>query len=1417
MTERIEQDIHELPLADIGYQRLEPRQVLSASFMLVGGELILDGFDPNQDVTLSQENAFINGASRDAYVFELANGSWTGTSSPLVEVESSGTGTNNRLEVATSNFGGAALGRISLDGQTANGSSIQLFQNSSQVQIETLTVSNIQNVDQSLSLRTQGDVLASNLSIIDSNPSDLLTVAADISLETNGSLIVTGLIENQMQDASADVLLTATGINGDVELLADVSTAQGSVTIVADDSVLIRPAVEVSAQSNGDVSIIGGADGLVGDSGDIVRMDDGSSVRVNTGIARLITSTGSDIFLSEVVSQNTNNAILIDSGNDIFDNTAAEDANLVAQQGRIRLISLGDAGQPSAQDLNIDSESLQFDTGGSIFLTDIAGGLNIDAFSRTDGGGQVQTNDFLMITANVDTGDTTRFAAGNSNNENDDLSIIDATIRLNNPVSSTLTFEAGDDIIFDGGQIQTAGFGLAQANHTVNLVADSEGSIDADRGSITNTPGTNFSVVTSELNLSAHQGIGHSLPAISSDFRINVDQLTANNTGTGDINILERDNIELVNIETADGKILVTAGNNIDAVRVVSGETETTEDNRDDVQLISNNGTINVQTVLSADNLLISAVAGNIVDNSTSNIAAESDAVLLARDAIELVDQSNDALRVGGNVSVIATTVSIGEDGEIAGDSVATNVQMGSLTFDANAVTIIEDDATLLTGVNSAENLYLASSQLIENQANTELVVNNHAQLNAPAIRIGEQTNDNIQLGTIGVVADNAYLGLNSSVEINGRAPDTLPSQFGTVASHGTAVTQTLFIDSTSSVVQNVGSLNANEIGIRSGEHVHLANVAVTNSVIAIDSVTAADLTDAGLINSLNQLSAVENSEVRILPQSIAINHEGQLNIDTVSAPLVPGSIPATDVVGFAASNGSILATANDEILLNQNVIASSNRADPQVTIYSRSGSTTAPAIEFLGGDLIVNGPTNQGLVNAVQTTATFFDSEGFVFRGTTELLVLNPDGSANQDIVLEYGHAGETGYRVGIVWDDQNQPGAPVEVINTYVADPNVATEAYDDRLYTDNPSTLLQLGGNEGGRETVSKVGAYSKDNIIAHSDQPNVFSTITVRNDQDVNLFSGSLDSSSDEFNANALNEVSQTLKAELDSPKRFAPNLPSINEINPIETKPTIDFPLTSNSPETSTSFVFSRNVQPFESGDLKWVQVDVPIIELEEVGDEIRLKDPTKIFSPTKDADVNDLDDEIGENEVEKIIQEIETDQEAESGYWYKVFKDYENRDDELFFYHYKTGEQTDSADTNEELDPEKSPDTVKSERSPESQEKSQPEYPDSDFEDSPGRESDFQPLEIENESTSDQSDTPPTRSSTLTAGCLLLAAQWLQKNKNPIADKNTTGTRKASDKPATAKAPESSVEPETPKQPIKFGRLARLKRKIRKA
>jgi len=800
--------------------------------------------------------------------------------------------------------------------------------------------------------------------------------------------------------------------------------------------------------------------------------------------------------------------------------------------------------------------------------------------------------------------------------------------------------------------------------------------------------------------------------------------LVASNTGSGDIRIEEANAIELASVQTVDGTVSVIAAGDIEANNVLSGETESTEDNNDDVELVSTFGSISVSTISSADELSLTAL-GTITDNPNSQITSASDAILNAGSLIELADNPGDILQLDGNVSFAANTINVGVDSQAAGNVSPTgaSVEFQSLTLNGITATVVEDDSTSLIGTSQVNDLYLVSGNEITNGPNAGLTVTGQAQFTAANnIVLGNQANDTIDITTAGFVATNVHIETDADLTIDASAPDPSPTAIG---SRGTEIAQTLFVASTGSVTQAIGDLNALSIGVQADEHVHLASVSANNQAISISAGTAAALTDANQISELDSLASLLNSEVNAqLDQSIAIKHQGILNSTTVSSHLGLSSVS-----GLTTSDGSVFASAVQEINLIDDISASSNTQDPQVTVYSESGTETSPGVQFVGGTIEVNGPANFGLVNGNQTFANFFDANGDPLAGTSTLLLLNTDGSADQDIVAEYGRTGEAGYRVGIVWDSQNQPGQPVETINTFVSDPLVASEAYEDAVFQNNPNLILQIGGNEGGQETFSKTENYSAAAIVLHQDNPNVFSEVTVRNDQNINLFTGSLETAT-----NSLNETSQTIFAELDAPRGFAPDLPTINMINPIPLRTAVELPLGSTTPDSSSGFSFSRDVQPFESGELRWVQVQIPLTELEELDGEVRLKDPSKIFGKNEDSEINDLDDEIGENEVEKIIEVIETNEESEAGYWYKVFKDYRNRDDELFFYHFKTGEpqEIDVAPEDAQSDDAGSPDT-QPEAESESNEGRQRDLPNSDFSSTLKFESDpsepIQPLE----------------------------------------------------------------------------------------
>ena len=684
-----------------------------------------------------------------------------------------------------------------------------------------------------------------------------------------------------------------------------------------------------------------------------------------------------------------------------------------------------------------------------------------------------------------------------------------------------------------------------------------------------------------------------------------------------------------------------------------------------DISVTSTNGSITLADVSAGDDLQIQAL-NNIVQRTNSDIVVGDTATVSSTSGdIFFAAAPDQTLNVQNQASFTANQIEIGLDGEVAGSPAADNVQLGSVSLNASRAVLVEDDATLFTDSSNVDDLFVSSAQEIANTAGASLNATN-AQLNSASnIVLGDQAGDSILIGEVGLIADNAHLEVDGNLSINGVKPTNSNAQPILL---GTNIDQTLYVIANGSVEQTQGDLCATRIGIEATNYVHLTSVAAANEAIAISAGGSTLLTDPSLSATLNSLAAVENGEVEATrPQAISVGHRGDAVVTNVT------SVTGIDsVTGFNSTDGSISVFADQSISLQQDITAFSPTADPQITLFSATGDRNNPAIFFNGNQASVNGPTNFGIVNANQTFVNFFDTDGFLFDGTTQLLTLNPDGTVSQDIEIEYGNPGEAGYRVGIVFDSLNQVLNPVEDINLFTPSTTVASEAFEDALFQQNTVTRLLIGGNEGGREIFSKVEDFTAEAVIDTFDNPNVFSDITVRNDQDINLFSGSLDSVDNSLNEN----FQRLLQAEFDLPRGGALPSPAINLINSIEVRRTFDLPFDSPPPLDQTNSIFDREVAPFESGELRWVQVQIPVDEMEMVGDEVVLKQPTFLYPAIDDA-AEQVFENVGENETDRIAEQIERSPAAEPGYWYRIFKAYENRDDELIFYYYKTGELDD--------------------------------------------------------------------------------------------------------------------------------------------
>ena len=150
---------------------------------------------------------------------------------------------------------------------------------------------------------------------------------------------------------------------------------------------------------------------------------------------------------------------------------------------------------------------------GALELTDLDGDSALGWDGNLGGGGQISASSPLSITSDYAFAGSMSFVAGDSNAVNDDLTI-NATVSLDAAADSTLSFVAGDDVAFGAdGLISTDDSANDSATHIVSIIADNEGDVDGDRGSITQA-GSSMVVDrlggTLDLQLFAYDGIGDS-------------------------------------------------------------------------------------------------------------------------------------------------------------------------------------------------------------------------------------------------------------------------------------------------------------------------------------------------------------------------------------------------------------------------------------------------------------------------------------------------------------------------------------------------------------------------------------------------------------------------------------------------------------------------------------------------------------------------------------------------------------------------------------------------------------------------------------------------------------------------------------------------------------------------------------------
>ena len=541
------------------------------------------------------------------------------------------------------------------------------------------------------------DTVVANLAF--SNDDGIAGTGTDVNISNTGTLIIADL----------------TGVGGTLSS----SQSDGGGTISAAGQLSINTAMSLGADFTLETT----------DSGtDVDHLTINSNVTHigSTGAAKAINLRADDdvrFDAGSVTFANVNAGDLISvtsTSGGVTDGSPGESAVMIAPNVALRAangIGAGAAGDTDDIDLEASTVAFQNTASGIVNLQN-SGALtigNVDGLtsSMAVGGGSVTASSPLTIAHAVTVGASMSFIAGDDNaTDNDDLTIA-AAVLLNATTNSTLTFQAGDDVIIQsGGSVTTSDSVNDAAAHTISITADNEGAggTDTDRGSVTQQgAGTTISRTTGTvtLNVDSADGVGDSAgdtgTTADNALRVSVDNLEVMNSLDNDVLITEADSVDVNRIvqSGADDNVDLAAAGTITlaagqfGVSAVGGTlTLSASGTASDVELESSISTDGGNVIINAGDDVTSTLAGTVIDTRRTRTPFAPGSVTVTSANGTIGDRSAsqpDGIDIAGTIDASATPLSGG--GAPGGNVTLTATSSGS---------VVQVGSVIATGDRSA-------------------------------------------------------------------------------------------------------------------------------------------------------------------------------------------------------------------------------------------------------------------------------------------------------------------------------------------------------------------------------------------------------------------------------------------------------------------------------------------------------------------------------------------------------------------------------------------------------------------------------------------------------------------------------------------------------------------------------------------
>ncbi|QDT42993.1 Extracellular serine protease precursor [Gimesia alba] len=814
---------------------------------------------------------------------------------------------------------------------------------------------------------------------------DINTSAGSSSI-TDGGISVNG---------AGTILVVAKGVTSDVLISSELTSLDGSITVLADNDITLTSTAKIISQASGSITLTADNDGSSAGS---ITMDSGSTVESQGGLVQL--SAYDNIAVSSITT--TGGRVDLTSTNgSITDNDITPAKNVTANQlvinANMGIGQLADAIDTSISFLEADAGTggLFLDNMGDLTVGGITAQVGLDADLEI----LVNVMGTLDITENVQstTGSVT----------------FDATDTLTVDLATTITtFGTGALLLTSTRNIKlNSGSNLKTVNGGITLLANNGGittgdftGIEADNAGIQTSGTGNISITgfggTDALTGSHHGVYLHSgTTVISTDTGVSAGTITINGTGGTGLDTNQGVLIEgaSTNVTSTDGNIEITAdasagagfqlldqatilsnGTGANAATITINGTTTSDHTGVTIQSLvqSTDGSISVTGASTGGG---SASTGTSIQTSAGQMISTNGDISIngtsnGDDGIEISNMSDVSASGTGNIELIGESTGSG-----SGINLDTTIKSQTGTVSLTA----EDD------------ILLGSVALIDSTSGTiTLTADNAAGNNGDSITMTDGSLIDAGTGDIGLTADGDVLsgGLLTTGTVN------IDSLSASISDNG---------DSHTDIVATTAVLNA-VTGIGDGNplETEISTLSATVSGIGglfIENTGVVELLDLSSFDgeiSVNATGSITATSVVSTNNSANDDHDITLTATGTSSDILVTTITTV-------GNADVILTADDGILDTNGADTNRITADNlMLTSSSADGTQDGIDVDTDVNSLTANVNTNAGGIHIDEvdgiTLSQLMTFDGFITvnaAGTIEVLDVNSTNNSASDI----------------------------------------------------------------------------------------------------------------------------------------------------------------------------------------------------------------------------------------------------------------------------------------------------------------------------------------------------------------------------------------------------------------------------------